>query len=89
MTDLFDRAKQASKAAPLQQREEVKTPAAPVKRKRGRPAGSTNGPVRRKNLNMPEDFFARFDAVRASGKTALDFHGFCLEAIREKFEALE
>lgn len=70
MNDIFDRAKQASQAAPL------KTTAA-------------TGATRRKNLNVPAEFFDRFEALKASGKTTLDFSAFILEATREKFEAAE
>lgn len=52
-------------------------------------AGATTGETRRKNLNLPVEFFNRFEALKKSGKTTLDFSAFIAEATREKFEALE
>lgn len=71
--NLFDAARNAGKAAPLQTSAETKT----------------TGATRRKNLNLPVEFFDRFDAMKANGKTTLDFSAFIMEAIREKFEAQE
>lgn len=51
--------------------------------------GKASGATRRKNLNVPVEFFDRFDAMKASGKTTLDFSAFILEAMREKFESME
>lgn len=71
--NLFDAARDASKSAPLQTTGEVKA----------------TGATRRKNLNLPVEFFDRFDAMKANGKTTLDFSAFIMEAIREKFDAQE
>lgn len=70
--NLFDAARTAGKSAPLQTAEEGK---------------ALTGATRRKNLNLPVEFFDRFDKMKANGKTTLDFSAFIMEAIREKFEA--
>lgn len=71
--NLFDAARNAGKAAPLQTTAD----------------GRTSGLTRRKNLNLPVEFFDRFDALKSNGKTTLDFSAFIMEAIREKFESQE